>query len=193
MQNSRFQSTVVPEAPRARTLVDNPYLAARTAELLLNLRGYIRLDANDARRVVAAMHELNFARGDILFRAGDEADAGHLLLLLEGEVSVDTPVAGSRDGVPIAVLGAGSILGEMALLDGAPRSATCTALTRVRAAALARSGLERLLDEHPRAAAKLLAGLSQGLAERLRALGEQLQMYGQIDAEARRALDRSRA
>jgi CRP-like cAMP-binding protein len=193
MQPSRFQSTLVPDAPRARSISGIPYLAARAAWRLQALRGFIRLHAGDSRRVVAAMHELHFARGDMLFRAGEVGDAGHLLLLLEGEVSVDTPGNGTRGEMPIAVIGAGSILGELALLDGAPRSATCKALIRVRVAALGRSGLERLLDKLPRAAARLLAGLSQGLADRLRAPAEQLQMRGRIDAAARRDLDRSRA
>jgi CRP-like cAMP-binding protein len=85
------------------------------------------------------------------------------------------------------------VLGEMSLLDGAPRSATCTAVTDILAAGLARRGLERLVDEHPKVAAKLLAGLAQRLAERLRSMGEQLQMYGQINNAVRQDLDRLRA
>ncbi len=68
----------------------------------------------------------------------------------------------------------------MALLDGAPRSATCTAVSAVQAAGLARRGLERLIDEHPRVAARLMVVLAQHMAERLRALDDQLRMYGQI-------------
>jgi CRP-like cAMP-binding protein len=174
-----------PAAPRTRALADNPALAARAVELLQTLRAFVRLDADDARCVVAYLREVGFARGEVLFRAGDQHSLAHLLLVLEGEVSVDTGSLSPSGEVPISVLGPGAMLGEMALLDGAPRSATCTALSKLQAAGLARRGLERLIDEHPKVAAKLMAVLAQGLSERLRALDEQLQMYGQIHAAVR--------
>jgi CRP-like cAMP-binding protein len=67
-------------------------------------------------------------------------------------------------------------MGEMSRIDGAPRSAQCTALGPVLAAGLSRRGLEQLIDEAPRAAAKLMTGLAQRMADRLRALGQQGQM-----------------
>lgn len=180
-------------ALRTRAITDNPALAARTIELLQTFNAFVRLDAQDARCIAAYMREVSYGRGELLFRSGDQHNASHLLLVLEGEVAVDASSPGPHGSVPISVLGAGSVLGEMSLLDGAPRSATCTAITEVRAAGLARRGLERLLDEHPRVAAKLLAGLAQRMAERLRAMAEQLQMYGQINTAVRQDLDHARA
>lgn len=197
MQPSSFSTSILPAtapaALRTRAINHNPGLAARTAELLQGLHAFVRLDAQDAQCVLAYMREVTYARGSVLFRTGDSGHAGHLLLVLEGEVSVDASHPGPEGSVPIAVMGAGSVLGEMSLLDGAPRSATCTAVTDILAAGLARRGLERLVDEHPKVAAKLLAGLAQRLAERLRSMGEQLQMYGQINTAVRQDLDRLRA
>jgi CRP-like cAMP-binding protein len=189
MSSTSPQSSLLNTVPRTRAIAENPRLAARAAELLQGFRAFTRLDANDARTVVAYLREVSYSRGDVLFRAGDSHASAHLLLLLEGEVAVDTGTsadtgAGLGD-VPIAVMGAGSVLGEMALLDGAPRSATCTAMSDVQAAGLARRGLERLIDEHPRVAAKLLVVLAQHMAERLRALDDQLRLYGQLHAAAR--------
>jgi len=183
MSSTSPQSSLLNTVPRTRAIAENPRLAARAAELLQGFRAFTRLDANDARTVVAYLREVSYSRGELLFRAGDSHASAHLLLLLEGEVAVDTG-AGLGD-VPIAVMGAGSVLGEMALLDGAPRSATCTAMSDVQAAGLARRGLERLIDEHPRVAAKLLVVLAQHMAERLRALDDQLRLYGQLHAAAR--------
>ena len=81
--------------------------------------------------------------------------------------------------VPVAVLG------EMAVFDGAPRTATCTAVTAVQAAGPARRGLERLIDEQPKTAARLMVVLHQHMAERQRALDEQLRMCAQIHAAIR--------
>ncbi len=187
MSSTSPQSSLLNTVPRTRAIAESPRLAARAAELLQGFRAFTRLDADDARTVVAYLREVSYSRGELLFRAGDSQASAHLLLLLEGEVAVDTGVdtSAGRGDVPIAVLGAGSVLGEMALLDGAPRSATCTAMSDVQAAGLARRGLERLIDEHPRVAAKLLVVLAQHMAERLRALDDQLRLYGQLHAAAR--------
>lgn len=171
------RSSLLNTVPRTRAISDSPQLAARAVELLLGFRAFVRMDAQEARTVVAYLREVSFARGELLFRAGDQQSSSYLLLLLDGEVTVDTGTSVPGGDLPIAVLGAGSVLGEMALLDGAPRSATCTAMSNVQAAGLARRGLERLIDEHPKVAAKLMVLLAQHMAERLRALDDQLRLY----------------
>ena len=186
MSQSTTPSPVHTTTPRTRAISEIPRLAARAAELLQAQRAFVRLDAEDAQTVVAYLREVSYAPGEVLFRAGDVQPGAHLLLLLEGEVTVETGTCLPGLEVPIAVLGAGSVLGEMALLDGAPRSATCTAVTPVQAAGLARRGLERLIDEHPKVAARLMVVLAQHMAERLRALDDQLRMYGQIHAAIQR-------
>ncbi len=185
MSQSSSPNSVLTTTPRIRAIADSPRLAARAADLLQRLRAFVQLDAQDAATVVAYLRELHYSPGDVLFRTGDTQAVAYLLLVLDGEVSVDTGTSAPALEVPIAVLGAGSVLGEMALLDGAPRSATCTAVTHVQAAGLARRGLERLIDEHPRVAARLMVVLEQHMAERLRSLDDQLRMYGQIHTALR--------
>ncbi len=180
MSSTSPRSSLLNTVPRTRAITDSPRLAARAVELLQAFRAFVQLDAQDARTVVGYLREVSFGRGEVLFRAGDSQATPHLLLLLEGEVAVDTGTGTPGGSMPIAVLGAGSVLGEMALLDGAPRSATCTAMSAVQAAGLAQRGLERLIEEHPRVAAKLMVLLAQHMAERLRALDDQLRLYGQI-------------
>jgi CRP/FNR family transcriptional regulator, cyclic AMP receptor protein len=180
MSQSSTPNSIITTTPRTRAISEVPRLAARAADLLQGYRAFVQLDAQDARTVVAYLREVSYAPGDVLFRAGDVQAGAHLLLVLEGEVTVETGTTLPGLEVPIAVLGAGSVLGEMALLDGAPRSATVTAVSQVQAAGLARRGLERLIDEHPKVAARLMVVLAQHMAERLRALDDQLRMYGQI-------------
>ena len=182
MSQSSTPPSVLTATPRTRAIAESPRLAARATELLQKFRAFVQLDAQDAATVVAYLREVSYTPGEVLFRAGDTQAVAHLLLVLEGEVSVETGTSLPGLEVPIVVLGAGSVLGEMAVLDGAPRSATCTAVTPVQAAGLARRGLERLIDEHPKVAARLMVVLAQHMAERLRALDDQLRMYGQIHA-----------
>lgn len=167
--------------PRVRPLTDVPALATRAAELLRTPQTGLPLAAEEALQVVGCMGLIPFAAGSTVLREGEGKRADYLLLLLEGEVQVDTTGGVPGGAVTLSVLGPGSIVGEMSVIDGAPRSATCTAMSPVLAAGLSRAGLEQLIDQHPRAAAKLLLGLAQRLGERLRALGQQIQLYARLD------------
>ncbi len=163
---------------RTPPLTDNPALAAVAVQLLRLPASVAPLTEEDARCIVAFLRLVAYPKGAPVLREGD-VGAGYMLLVLEGEVEVD---AGSgNEALAIGVLGPGSIIGEMALLDGSPRSASCTAVSPVLAAGLSRKGLEALLAAHPAVAARLALGLAQRIGERLRALGQQLQMYARIN------------
>jgi CRP-like cAMP-binding protein len=177
---------------RVRPLADFPALSNSAAELIGTPQTLLPLNPWEAAAVVAQMGLLHFPAGALVLREGDDSRSEFLLLILEGEIQVDTAASGEPDVVAIAVLGPGSIIGEMALLDGAPRSATCTAVGQVRAVGLSRRGLELLIEQQPRVAAKLMMGLAQRMADRLRGLGQQVQMYAQIAARLQAELDRLR-
>ena len=68
----------------------------------------------------------------------------------------------------------------MGLLDGAPRSASCTALTQIRCALLTRASLNQLLEDDPITAAKLVLAISLRISERLRESQEKLKLYAQL-------------
>ena len=172
---------------------DDPALAERAADLLRTPGVLLNLTPPEAASLVGLMRVMNFAPGVTLFREGDGVRVDHLLLLLEGEVSIEVGVGGALVPVAVSVVGPGSVIGEMALLDGSPRSASCTTISAVQAAALSRQGLERLIDQQPRIAVKLLIGLGSRTGERLRALGEQLQMYANVVEQQQRQIDQLRA
>ena len=176
----------------ARPLSDMPALAERAADLLRTPGALLNLTRPEAASLVAQMRLMHFGPGVTLFREGDGARLDHLLLVLEGEVSIEVGVGGGLVPVAISVVGPGSVIGEMALLDGAPRSASCTTISAVQAAALSRHGLGALIDQQPRVAVKLLIGLGSRTGERLRALGEQLQMYAGVVEQQQRQIDRLR-
>lgn len=173
------QGAANPQSPRTRPIEDNPVLVARATQLLRTPSALEPLTPEDARQVVAFMRQVNFPGGAVLFREGERAGTSYMLLILEGEVSVDLG-AGGAESVTLSALGPGSILGEMSLLDNAPRSAQCTAISPVVAAGLSRGGLEKLVEEHPKVAARLMIAIAQRLADRVRALGQQVQIYAQI-------------
>lgn len=76
---------------------------------------------------MAETRTLRFAAGEVLFRQGDvSTDLYHIQ---EGRVGISTP--GTEKDFPLAELGPGSLVGEMALISGPPRTATATALEPV--------------------------------------------------------------
>lgn len=172
-----------PAAPRTPPLTERPELAARTVALLRTKSALFDLDDAEARCIVDYMRVVNLPRGATVFREGDAARTDHLLLILAGDVSVDMSDGERVDGLPVSVLGPGSVVGEMALLDGGPRSATCTAMNDVIAAGISRAGLQRLAHEHPQVALRLMVAIAQRVGDRLRALGEQLRLYARLNAE----------
>lgn len=86
--------------------------------------------------------------GRIIMREG--TPGSEALFILEGEVLVE------RDGEAVAVLGAGSIVGEAALITNQPRNATVTAASDVVAVAMTRREFATILDSCPMAARRIL-------------------------------------
>ena len=170
---------------RQRSLQDSPGFATLAVEMLQSRLAVLPLGADDARALLPFLHRLDLPQGCALFKEGQRAHNDHMLLILEGQVSVDT--AAGVDNVAMSVVGPGQTLGELALLDDQPRSTTCTTLTPVIAAVLSRSALQRLADMQPLLAARLMARLAAQQGERLRALGDQLQMYAQVLQQQREA------
>ena len=180
---------VTPKAPAqlapangSRPVNDTPDLAQLAIALLRTPTALAQLGPEEARCVVDYMRLVAFPAGAIILREGDHARTNYLLLVLSGEVMVDKADTSPTETLSVSVLGPGNVIGEMGLLDGAPRSVTCRAATAIQAAGLSRDALELLIDEQPKVAAKLMVALSQRMAERMRALDDQLGMYGQLAA-----------
>jgi CRP-like cAMP-binding protein len=66
------------------------------------------------------------------------------------------------------------------LLDGAPRAASCVALSPIIAAGLSRRALRGLIADQPALAAKFLIAVAQRISERLRESGRQQRVFSQL-------------
>ncbi|HEX6331016.1 MAG TPA: cyclic nucleotide-binding domain-containing protein [Actinomycetota bacterium] len=108
--------------------------------------------------IAQAAKEISHRAGTVIAREGERGVG--LFLILEGECEVT--VGGKRK----AVLREGDFFGEVALLDGGPRTATVTALTPVRLAGVTGWVFRGMLMEHPSIALKTL----ESVAGRLRAV-----------------------
>lgn len=169
-----------PTPQRARPINETPEFAALAASLLRTPTALDELTLAEARCVVDHMRVVGFATGATILREGDHANTNYMLLVLTGEVAVEKAEGAPNEPLSVSVLGPGNVIGEMGLLDGAPRSMTCRAATPVQAAGLSRDALQTLIDENPTVGAKLMIAISQRIAERLRAAVDQLLFYSQL-------------
>lgn len=110
-------------------------------------------------------------RGSFIMREGDDGD--YLAIILTGEVAV---VKHDENGnqKQIAVVGPGASLGEMSLINGKPRFATCIAREPTDFAVLTRDTIYDIFVLQPSLGNKLLLILLQNVSQRLRETSEKL-------------------
>lgn len=164
--------------------------AELAAELLVAPGAMMRLTLEEARIVVSYMQPRKFTEGTVFIEEGDKHNTDYMVLVLDGEVTVESIVVSRITPVTTAVLGAGSLLGEMGIVDGEPRSATCTATSPVRAAIFTREALEQLMSEQPAIGAKFMMSISLRIAERLRDTADKLKLYSQLTQAMQQEIDR---
>jgi CRP-like cAMP-binding protein len=134
------------------------------AELLTEVGLFSRCTKRERATIARHAQTAELPAGVDLIREGEPGDA--LFVILEGEASVQ------HDGEEVNRVGPGSYFGELALLDGSPRSATVVAATDVKVAVLGIRMFRTLLREVPDLAEQLLVGL----AGELRAANEAVQV-----------------
>lgn len=98
--------------------------------------------------------------GELLFRQGEQGDV--MFAIVEGVIEL------RLDGRIVEEVGPGGILGELALIDAAPRSASATAQTEARVVRVDQTHFTHLVDEHPTFALQVM----RIMAERLRRTNE---------------------
>lgn len=119
------------------------------------------LDKKELRLLAKTCTERQFPAGAVLMQEG-EAGAG-LFILIEGKVHITQSAGQGQPPRDLATLGAGEVVGEMALLDDLPRSATVTAIDPSRCLLVPVWDFRATLRESPDIAIKLLTQLSKRL------------------------------
>jgi CRP-like cAMP-binding protein len=110
------------------------------------------LSKKDLQKIARASDEIEVEAGRVLVQEGT---SGHeAFVILEGRATVE------RKGLTVADLGPGHYFGELALLDGGPRTATVIATTPLKVLVLGQREFSGVLDSVPGLAHKLLATLA---------------------------------
>ncbi len=124
------------------------------------------LDMSELARVLESSVLRRAEAGDMLIREGDWAHS--LYLILDGELEV------IKNDMVLARFGKGGHVGEMALVSGAPRSASVRAARPTRFLEIQREQWEGLLHRAPAIGVKLLSALSEELSNRLARMNERV-------------------
>ena len=136
------------------------------------------LEPVDLEIVARASRRLAYPKGNILFYEGDPGE--YLLVILQGRVKVTLLGKDGQETI-VTILEQPAFLGEVALLDGSPRSATVIALTAVEVLQIGREPFVAIMKKHPEIVLKIL----QQLAGALRRATEQIRTLSMFDVYGR--------
>ncbi len=126
-------------------------------ESLVTIPFFAGLEAAALARVAEGMRSRRFRRGEVIFHIGDPGDA--LFVIVSGEVKISLP-SETGDEAILATLRPGAVFGELALLDGAPRSATATAISAAEMVVLPRDRFRELIANEAGVRDALLASIA---------------------------------
>ena len=126
-------------------------------ELLKQVPLFESLSRGDLEQVEQNSEEIDVPAGQVLTRQG--TPGSEFFVIIEGSVRIE------HDGHEVRTMGSGDFLGEIALIDDSPRTATATTTTPAKLIVLSRREFRSLMDGHPSIEASVL----RCLVERIRA------------------------
>ena len=140
-------------------------------EMLMDCGLFLALTPADFSAAAGYFSISNIEKGEAIF---NEGDAGTFMCIIHsGTVSVQKA---NSEGKPVetAILRAGRAFGEMAVLDGERRSASCIAATSCHLLNLGRDSLDKMLNDAPKVAAKIIRAIAIAMSRRLRMMDGQV-------------------
>jgi CRP/FNR family transcriptional regulator, cyclic AMP receptor protein len=143
------------------------------------------IEPDELTRIALTMTRHRYRHDEVIFHEGDPGDSLHVVV--EGRVKITRESAEGEEAI-VVVLQAGDTFGELVLLDGAPRSATATAMEPTETMTMARSTFVELVEGGSPFRTQLLTGI----ARRIRRLTDQLAEVHFLDLAGRLALQLTR-
>ena len=123
----------------------------------VNILQQVPLFAHTSERFLRGLSrsctERSFSKGEYLVKQGDEGVG--LFIITGGRVRVEK-AGGGKETLLIAEHGPGDVVGEMSVIDGAPRSASVLALEDTETLALASWSFNSFMESHPELALEIL-------------------------------------
>lgn len=150
------------------------------ARLLTAPAALMQLSLAEAMVVLRYTRPIHIPAGAKFIKEGDLEDTDFMVLVLDGDVTVESIVVSSVAPMTLTVLGPGSLHGELGLLDGMARSATCTASSNLRCMIMRRKDIMQLLEDDAPVGAKLVMAIAMRISDRLRDNTAKLRKFVQL-------------
>ena len=167
-------------AGKGRAMIDGATAVRDGSKLLEKCALFSALDEQGRRELISHASPRKVGAGEPICRLGDP---GHNMMAIGvGTVRISLPTARGRE-IILADLPAGELFGEIAMLDGRPRSANATALTKCELLVLERRDVLPILEKYPAACLKMM----EILCGRIRRSDERMADIAFFDLPARLA------
>ena len=166
--------------PGRRTLLSLERVSkgAALAEEIFSLVGKSQFFAEFSREDISIlsgyMDVYRAQPGEAIIREGDPGD--YMLLIIDGSIDIAKRAMRGEQHL-LTRVGSGMTLGEMSMIDGEPRFATCVAVEPTTFAVLTRDSMAEIILDQPSLGAKILVKLVTMLSMRLRQTSAKLLMY----------------
>ncbi len=139
---------------------------------LKNLLFFSYLTQEQMDKIMTYIEPLDLNDGDILFEEGDIGD--YVCFVISGSLEVVKMTTWQNFTTVITTLYEGSCIGEMALIDHAPRSATIRAKEATHLAILTQKAFDVMVESEPTLGVNILKGVAQILSDNLRTTTDKL-------------------
>jgi CRP/FNR family cyclic AMP-dependent transcriptional regulator len=149
-------------------------VVATLVDSLSRIPLFDRLNGQELSVLAKYINVIEVSPGEYIFREGDKGD--YVCFVEEGSLDVMKKSSGGGSAI-IATLTRGRSIGEMAVIDNFPRSATVRARTKATLLTLTRSRFDSILEQDPTIGVKILKEISRLLSQNLRRTSSQLADY----------------
>jgi CRP/FNR family cyclic AMP-dependent transcriptional regulator len=159
---------------RFERVADSAEVAEELGTLLGRAPLFSEFTRDDVKHLAEYMGVYRAEANETIIHEGDAGD--YMLLIVRGEVDI-LKRSVQREQQLMATVGAGTTIGEMSMIDGEPRFASCRTTQATTFGVLTRDNMAKIILERPQLGAKILVKLITMLSARLRQTSAKLMRY----------------
>jgi CRP/FNR family transcriptional regulator, cyclic AMP receptor protein len=135
----------------------------------------------DALKVVTYMRPKRIKAGSVFLRENEKENTDFIIIVLDGEVRTECKMGTDSQPQTLYVMGPGSLLGEVAMFKGYPRTASCVAINDVAVAVLSQTDLMKMVQNEPAVASQFLLAIASRMADRIAETTTKLKRFMQLN------------
>ncbi|MDD3806442.1 MAG: cyclic nucleotide-binding domain-containing protein [Candidatus Marinimicrobia bacterium] len=143
-------------------------------DALRNVHIFKNLTNKEIKKILSLVYTRKYKKGDYIFKQGHPGNGMYIILNGTIQIIQEKREENIHQEELLATLHSGDFLGELSLLDEAPRSASALCLEQTEALGFFRGDLMDLLNRDPLLGSKIVLNVARVLAERLRITNQQL-------------------